>query len=139
MIGVSGSFNERHIAPSAETRIAHPVEILSEDPWTGVDYDVILLDCDCPEGFALRSVLQAMGVQVFLGAHSVPSDSSPLIMLHARHRHRKDVSERMACARQIFPSSTVLFVTGDVVAPFSTTEFDDARVILGAVGISFVT
>jgi len=139
MTSVSASCNERHIVPSAEMRIAHSAEIPSEDIWAGVDYDVILLDCDSPEGFALRSVLQAMGVQVFIGAHSVPSDSNPLIMLHARHRHRKDVSERIACARQIFPSATVLFVTGDVVAPFSATEFDDARVILGAVGISFVT
>lgn len=136
---ISSSLSKQSIGASANNRAACSLDILSEESCIDENYSVILLDCDCPEGFALRSVLQAMGVQVFLGAHALPSDSEPLIILHARHRHRQEVSERLACARQFFPSSTVLFVTGDVVEPFSLTEFHDARLMLGAVGIAFVT
>lgn len=147
MLTIRDSSNKREVASAAETCIElttqssleSDIQSPHEDTWVGRDYDVILLDYDLPDGFTLRSLLQAMGVQVFFGAHFLPTDSKPLIMLHARHRHRADISERIACARQIFPSATVLFVTGNATPHFSSAEFDDARGLLCAVGISFVT
>jgi hypothetical protein len=113
----------------------------NEDPhlWADEDYEVILLDGDRPDGMTLRSVLQAMGAQVHLGPHTAETDRTPLILVHARNRHQPEIATRLGIARHVFPTAPVGFVTGDIVPAFAATGHDDARRLLGAAGIGFVS
>jgi hypothetical protein len=106
--------------------------------WVDEDYDVILLDADCPDGMALKSILQALGAQVHLGPHTVEKASEPLILVHAGNRHRPDIAFRLDLARHAFPNALVGFITGDVVPAQVLTARDDVRDILGAAGIGLV-
>jgi hypothetical protein len=115
------------------------VEGTNSPSWTDDAYSVVLLDADFPDGMTLRSVLQALGVEVHSGPHCVDAQTSPLILLHTCNRQCPEVSIRLEVARRLLPESAIGFVTGDFLPEFDAIAFDDARRLLGSVGIGFVS
>ena len=127
------------LQPRNDDLAAVPSNLVQSDVWGDEDYTVILLDGDFPDGLELRSVLQSVGVQVHIGPHTVLSDEVPVILVHARNRHRAEVALRMDVARRIFPDAAIGFVTGERSASMPIHAYSDARVVLGAAGIGFVS
>jgi hypothetical protein len=116
----------------------HHVEEIYPDTWIDDDCAVILLDAEYPEGLTLTSVLQAVGVQVFIGPHTAEAGSAPLLLVHAWNRAKPDVAFRMDMARHLFPGALVCFVTGKLGTAAATQIYEDARSALVAAGIGFV-
>lgn len=110
---------------------------INED-WFNEDWAVILLDSEYPESQTLKSVLSAIGVQVFIGPHSVSAEVAPLILVHAWNRNDPDVAHRIEIARHTYPEAVVCYVTGRVGPARQHAVFDDARMALEAAGIGFI-
>jgi hypothetical protein len=126
-----------HIAVSDDGASLLPREALID--LLEEDYSVILLDADFPEGMALRSSLQAMGVQVHIGPHSIEGDGLPVIMLCASSRQRSDIKGRLKLAQVHFPEAAIAFVTGKASTSSFGSIYEDARRLLCAAGIGFAS
>jgi hypothetical protein len=122
----------------ANSSLATAGDDAADSLWIDEDCIAILLDADCPEGMELRSILQAVGVQVAMGPSFGLDDAMPLILVHAANRSRPEVKARMQLARDIYPDAPVVFVTrSDRRAPVQAA-LDEVRAILRARGIGFV-
>lgn len=108
------------------------------DSWADNCWEVIVLDAEFPEGLALKSKLQAVGAQVFVGPNAVAEESTPLIVLHASNRNKPAVQFRLQTARDLFPDALICFVTGSRTETVMTSDFNDARLALSAAGVGFV-
>jgi hypothetical protein len=108
------------------------------DVWFDNGWDVVLLDAEFPEGLALKSKLQAAGLQVFIGPDGNAGEILPLIVLHATNRGKAAVQSRLEAARDLFPDALVCFVTGGMAQTVTSSNFNDARLALSAAGVGFV-
>lgn len=99
---------------------------------------VILLDGDTLEGLNFRSVLQSMGMQVYLGHHMIEPDCIPLIVLCATNRNNPDILNRLDVATAEYPNSPIIFLTGSAPRPTVSLGYNNTREMLCAAGINFV-
>jgi hypothetical protein len=100
--------------------------------------DVILIATHAPETLSLASWMRACGLNVMSGP-DCGGIEAPVIVVLARDL--RDVAARVAAAREVFPDAPLCAVMGiqNAVRADVVLHFDDARSILLAAGVRFLT
>lgn len=105
---------------------------------------VILLDADgLSAGF--RPVLQALGIDVYLGTNNPQCGEKPLLLLSVGSFRQPETRERMREARQVLPGAQLCIITGVLPADSSTQpvsrrcQHNDVLALLSAAGIGFLS
>lgn len=117
---------------------------VAHDSWDVENKNVILLNADGVHERDLRSELQALGLEVFLGANSPEVGPSPVIVIEAEAWRCPRVRGQVEILRSVKPEAAVCVMTGrlapDLHVNASTQPaFDDARTILQKAGFGFFT
>ena len=106
--------------------------------------DVILLDLQHERHADLRHMMLAMGFDVFCGARALAAPCSTLVIVDPEGFRRSRALGHMDLVRAAQPRATLCVVIGGVHdAPIAgdtaPPEFDDARAVLSAARIGFIS
>lgn len=105
---------------------------------------VILLDVDGLRA-GLRPVLQALGIDVFLGTNNPQCGEKPLLLLSAGSFRHHETRERVQKARRVLPGAQLCIITGVMPADSSNQpvsglcQHNDVLALLSAAGIGFLS
>jgi len=112
--------------------------------WAIEDRDVYYLSGLNSDLTRWRSILQALGLTVFTGLDRHDLGETPLIILDSQSWEQDNWAGKINAMRASYPEAAVCVLTG--FAPhcpdpddFEYLEFNDARDVLVAAGISFVS
>ncbi|MCC6002268.1 MAG: hypothetical protein JJU19_15620 [Pararhodobacter sp.] len=105
---------------------------------------VILLDAD-GAGAGFRPVLQALGIDVFVGTNNPQCGERPFLLLSAGSFREPETRERLRNARQAIPDAQLCIVTGVMPADGGNPaasgrcQHNDILALLSAAGIGFLS
>lgn len=105
---------------------------------------VILLDAD-GAGAGFRPVLQALGIDVFVGTNNPQCGEGPLLLLNTGSFRELETRERLRTARQVLPGAQLCIVTGVMpgdsnnLTASGRCQHNDILALPSAAGIGFLS
>jgi len=115
---------------------------VAQDCWDVEDNGVVLLNANGDRERNLRSQLQALGLDVFIGANDANAGPAPVIGIEVEAWHWAKVREQVEDLRANVPDAAICVVTGFLEPGLNAHAsnypvFDDARAFLQKAGFRF--
>ncbi len=110
--------------------------------WDVESNSVILLPAEGSEDRHLRSQLQALGLETYLGGAGIETDTCPVIVIEAERWRCPETRRKVETLRRGIPDAPVCMLTGisasaQAMQHSSTQHFTDARALMQAAGFHF--
>jgi len=103
------------------------------------EHNVIIIEPDLLECYELKSLLFAMGVNVYCADLDSQKLEDAVIVVKSSSRRRPEIVRELDSLKARYPGSSICFISGRFSTQSGSYCFCDARSVLQLAGIGFVS